>query len=126
VDRKLYPLSHTEDRIRRCSKFCVAQTLFSIFIDSMLQELELVTPGSSLVHTDELMFVSDVPESRRRVAQSATDCIWRWSLSKDKSQSIENSFSLHCSRNNPRHAYKLGQDVMPVSLTFKDRSSNPT
>ena len=75
-------------------------TLFTIFIDSLLAELNI--PASA--YADELKFIANLVHHRRSLIQANVDRVNDWSKSRGMPLSMEKFLVVHCRNSDPRRS----------------------
>ena len=71
-------------------------TLFTIFIDSLLAELNI--PASA--YADDLKFIANLTHHRCSVIQANVDRVYDWSVTRGMSLSVEKCLGVHCRNSN--------------------------
>ena len=84
-------------------------TLFAIFIDSLLVELDI----SASAYADDLKFIANLAHHRLSLIQVNFDRIYDWSVSRGMPLSVETCLEVHLGNSNPRHAYQCGNIDLP-------------
>ena len=94
--------------------------MFTIYIDTLLQQLSVIAPGTFFVYADDIKFVTGVTDNDYKLAQEVINCVGAWSSSHAMPLSVDKCTVLHCGAANPNLHYDLHNLQMPSTTQFKD------
>jgi hypothetical protein len=95
-------------------------TLFCVYIDLLLKQLDELNLPLSSAYADDIKFVTGVNDCEYHIAQKGVDTIATWSSTQMMPLSIDKNMVLHCGSKNPKHRYILGGHLMSSVKQFED------
>ena len=95
-------------------------TFFTIFIDSLLCKLSHFIPKQLLAFADDLKFITMVDDDSSILSQEVITIVYEWSESHEMPFSTAKNVVLYCGAKNSKRQYRLGSNIMPIVVQFKD------
>jgi hypothetical protein len=95
---------------------CLGPTLFTVFIDSLLQSFDI--PANA--YADDVKLIAILSHYSHQQIQANVQRVHDWSLAMSMPLSIEKSVVLHCGADNPLRQYQCGTDILPDATNITD------
>ena len=97
---------------------CLEPTLWSIFMDSLLSEIDI----PSVAFADDFKLLASLARYSHSIGQDNINLIFAWSQRMWMPLSISKCLVTHYGVNNPHFQYDCGTSILPASDIFVDLS----